>query len=229
MDHRCTVVGFFGIDKYDIILYLSLILHQAGKKVLAADCSETGALSACIPKPKVPAGTITEYRGLFFMDCRRNMKPGSFKIPSLDNYDYFLADYGFQADDAAIRTLDRCIIVTDQQLHNAKNLSSINRGTDQGIGYSLIIRDCADSRQKPGHLVAEIGLDDLPGLKLYASYLDEPDTKCRISCQYNGVFSFTHISAQMKSIVISLLHDIAPELGRKESDKAYRKAMKGAR
>ena len=46
-----NVVGFYGIDNYEIILYLTRVLSNAAKKVLIADYSDSNALMSCIPIP----------------------------------------------------------------------------------------------------------------------------------------------------------------------------------
>ena len=117
------ILGFFGVDKYDIILYLSRILYTLNKKILLLDCSENRALTYSIPMPNQILCEerdcyIVNYRGI---DCASN----SFISQELmekykQEYDVILMDFGFQENHELVENCTHIVLVLDQKLHNLK-------------------------------------------------------------------------------------------------------------
>lgn len=231
MGRNCSVVGFIGIDKFEYIMYLSRVIYHLGKKILMVDCSDTGALTASVPFPKEVKNSVIEYRGIMFLDGRNteNKDPYGRKVANLQNlmkdYECILIDYGYNTDMDGLKTCDRIVCVTDQQLHNIRRVSGI--GNLKEVRKCLIIKDYVNCNVTPKYIVSELKIDNLAAGQTYIVYQDETDAKCRINCQYDGVFRFHKLSIQAKNVVKGLLKDLLPEVTKKELDKAYKKAEKG--
>ena len=219
-----TAIGFAGIDKQDIILYLARILYHAGKRVLIVDQSETQAVTECIPCPDGLDQTIIEYRGIYFLRAQKREEDWS-SILGKKGYDFILTDYGFHPDARAFSVSDHIICVTDQQKHNWNRvLPLLGMGGDK---LSMIIRDVV------GHIAKEWNRNGFPELallpadRIHVMYLDELDMKCKIRCQYEISYHFKRLSIPTQNVIKKLVMEMLPGINRKELRSAYRKAQRG--
>lgn len=227
-------VGFFGIEKYEILLYLSRIIKQLGKSVLLVDYSENGALSAGIPvwekygeygeygtamvAENEEYKTAVDYCGIHFM---RNL---ALNEEVRKQYDCVLIDFGFELfHDAAVRC-SKIVYVADQQLHNLKRLRD-HDSWPQAETYA-VLKDLCPCRITPEYILSEIRLT-LPEERQYAIYQDIWDLKCRISCQYSKLSPFVRLSRECRDFLKDFTGAIFPEFGRAAVDRAFRAAEKG--
>lgn len=224
MDHRCICIGFAGIDKYDIILYLARILKHLGKKVLIVDGSETGALVSCIPYPVGLDGTVIDYRGIYFINLCKYEEDLFGRILTMD-IDIALIDYGYCMREMEAEFLNQIIYVTDQQKHNVDRLIPMTgfKNNDK----RLVIRDVTSYKYGLKCIINELGLSGMPANNISIIFMDEVDTRCKLRCQYEIKTSFRKLSLPAKKTINALLSGIVHEIGWKEIRSAYRKAERG--
>ena len=226
-------VGFFGIEKYELLLYLSRIIRQLGKRVLLVDYSENGALSAGIPVwdqfgDQIPDGVVAEsedyhaavdYCGIHFV--RDILLNQSVK----EQYDCILIDFGFGVDHRAAESCSRVVLVSDQQLHNIHRLK--HPEVWDGLPVYAVLKDLCPCRITPEYILEEIGVWVAPDRR-FAIYQDAWDAKCRISCQYSKLSPFVRLSREYREFLKSFTREIFPEFNKSDIDRAFRLAEKGA-
>ncbi len=231
-DKEGIQVGFFGIEKYELLLYLSRILRQLGLSVLLVDYSENGALSAGIPvweefgeagreemtAENAPYQTAVDYCGIHFL---RELMVG----PSVrSRYDCVLIDFGFDLEHPAAAECRAAVIVSDQQIHNIRRLRRPKLW--ERFRVYAVLKDLCPCRITPDYILEEMGLKVEEGRR-YAVYQDAWDTKCRISCQYSKLSPFVRISREYRDFLKNITRDLFPDFSKSEVDRAFRAAEKG--
>lgn len=215
-----SVIGLAGIDKYDLVLYLSRIIFHLGKKVLLVDDSESEALYQCIPVPELLQETdgIIHYRGIdFILSKYYHSNIGL-------NYDVVIVDLGFQVWADLLYECTSLFYVIDLQLHNIQRMSL--KPPPEGIPINLIIKDVFPCKIKPENIMKK-WKQEMELHKEYILYLDTMDLNCKIQCQYNSVFQFQKISVQMRELLKDITKQLDFSLQEKEISQAYHKAERG--
>lgn len=217
MSIRTNIIGFLGIEAYDLILYLAKMLQYLGKKILVIDHSESGALTCCIPIPDTldPKSEIISCLG---MDFIKNRSALNFQR----DYDYILIDFGFNINQKEIENCTFCCLVTDRQQHNIQRLAKLKLYQEA----SIIIKDTI--RDDFADYLMEKLKDKKQWLKnCYYLYADERDKENMIGLQYHNNIHFKKQSGQLKYVlnqfIIETLH-----FDRYEALRAYKKAKRGA-
>jgi hypothetical protein len=224
MDHNCIYIGFAGSDKHDIILYLARILKHLGKKVLIVDGSETGALMSCIPYPVSLDRTVIDYRGIYFINLCKYNEDLSGSIITMD-IDIALIDYGYCMREKDALVLNQIIYVTDQQKHNVDRL--IPMADYKNDDKRLVIRDVTGYKYGWKCIINELGLSGMPANNTSIIFMDEVDTRCKLSCQYEIKTNFRKLSLPAKKTINVLLCGIIHDIKWKEIRPAYKKAERG--
>lgn len=214
-----NVLGFFGIDNYDIILYLSRVLTGLGKRVLMTDYSSAQTLASCIPVPVglAPADDIIDYRRTDFTG-----KPASMEL--FNGYDDILMFFGFDYSKDAASYCNHMVLAVDLQKFHIEKLAAVPAVKD--VRKQLIIKDYISCRVNEDFI-----LDSLPYRILkenvYLFDLDERDTACRVMTQYDAKYEFRKISREMKQYLKETLRLLHPETGHNLLENAYKLAERG--
>lgn len=115
------VIGFLGLDSYDLILYLAGYLNNLGQKILIADYSIYGGLSYCIPSPVSlnPDKERIRYKDIDFIRYNN-------ESIREEEYHYILIDFGWNINYKGIFTCDFLYITTDLQQQNMNRILDMN-------------------------------------------------------------------------------------------------------
>lgn len=223
------VIGFIGIEQFDIILYLSRVLKNLNKKILLFDLSENFKLSACIPFPdQLLAIDNSDCKVIDYSGVDIIMKgEGSKKISSFikQEYDYILIDFGFDLKNKEIIKCNELFLVTD---FNKTNISKLNNYLFDSIKNKfLIFRDVVDGKITPIYVLEE----HLPNLRIEKNqcstlYQDYLDTKMKISWQYDDNIRFKKLSIHFKNWIKDTVAYLSNST-KKEIEKAYKAAERG--
>lgn len=225
------MIGFMGVEKYEMILYLSRILKQLGKQVLVLDCSENGALDAgiCYVREQEEIyGELLEYRGVDYINYTLKEETytetyGTYKTVK-EQYDFTLVDFGFQEKHPLILECNRCFLVTDQQRHNVLRLKEMAR--QLYIPFIVIIRDvlaCKVSLRYFIDMFSGIGRAE----EIMILYRNETDTKQQIQCQYSQGLNIHGLSKDTKEFLKKTVQILIPELTKLEIARALKQAERG--
>lgn len=113
MSTKPRLIGFLGLDSYDLILYLAKYLERLGQTVLIVDNSELGRISYCIPSPISlnPKTDVIRYNNMDFL--RHNHE-----LIQKEEYSYILIDLGWDCSQDVIHSCEVLYIITDLQQQN---------------------------------------------------------------------------------------------------------------
>lgn len=218
MIERKNIIGFFGIDSYEIILFLSRILENLSRKVLLVDYSDIGDLTACIP---VPDGLYVEDDIITYFGVGFTRKILDQDI--LNGYDDVLINFGFNYIQSAASKCTKVIYVINQQKYNISRLSTI---PDLDIPKCLILKDMVRSKINQEYIMENIKKNVLDE-NIYTFFLDEIDAKCKLLAQYNTVYEFKKISNDVKNFLKVTIKNMLPELSDKTLKEIYKIAERG--
>lgn len=216
MSTNACILGFLGVEAYDIILYLTKLLFNLDKKVLLIDNSESGALTCCIPIPSTLNPKITPI-SCTGMDFVKEREVSEYE----DKYDYILIDYGFKNTHKDLHNCSFLFFVCDRQQHNIVRLQNLKPNTE----VHVIIRDIVNNKIKDyilGSLADKINIKDY-----YCLYRDDLDKECMLSLQYSNKITLKKLSAQYNYVLYQLLTKTL-NFDRTAAEKAYKKAKRGA-
>jgi len=208
------IVGFWGVEKYDLILYLSHFLSAMNNKVLIIDNSETGALTYCIPVPSAlnPKVNKITFRNIDFV---KDSNPSDFK-----GYDYIMVDYGFRITQKELTGCAKLFVVTDKQQHNIDSINKLKVSSDE---VYLILKDLTWKDKAESILKAvTIGVNEA----FYLNY-DEADRAYMIELQHDEKLFLKKLSPEYKSLIQKIITNIF-QIHSKEYGLAYKILKRGA-
>lgn len=209
-------IGFTGIEKYEIMHYLSRILRNLGQKVLLADQSVEQALACSVPIPFPDTGEIIDYNGV---DVMLNVTPEEFQ--HLD-YDYILMDFGFQVHHPMLAACDEVYLVSDLQIHNIRNLSAMQ--LDRHQERFLIVKEFYTGRVSCSYIYEEMNHLMIREDNSYALQLEERDYENCLNCQYENQISMKKLSRSVKGLLIEMLQQ---DFSKPQIEYALRMAERG--
>lgn len=215
-----NVIGFVGVEKYEIILYLSRILHHLNLKVLLVDLSESEALYSCIPIPKDMRNKENkiDYRGIDFIKNEN-------KLYDLQgNYDVILIDFGFNSYSNILSQCNRILLFTDLQLHNIERIKNMKIQTVAEM--SLILKEFINCKITPEFITTQIGYN-IDKEQVYVFHNDIIDMKYKIHSQYDDCFHFKKLSRSYKQFLKDVIFELVINIDLKTYRKAYKKAGRG--
>lgn len=225
------VIGFLGIEKYEIILYLSRILKQLGKKVLVLDCSENGALDAgvCYFREQ-PAlyGELQEYRGIDYLNYTLHDSAGREEYSVFRDirkeYDFILMDFGFRRGHPLYHICDHCFLVSDQQRHNILRMKEA--ALECQVPFTVVIRDILACKVSLDYFTDFMDGNDFAQEMIFL-YRNEADTKRQIQCQYGQAVNFQKLSKETKEFLKQAVKRLLPDFTKAEIMKALKEAERG--
>lgn len=210
-----TKIGFYGIEAFDIIQYLSRVMKHLGKKVLLVDQSAEKALMHSVSMP-AEFMDKADYRGIGFLN--------DWLKEELNRADIVLVDMGKTGN--RIKECDTVYFVTDYELHNIHRIKNIRlRETNLPDKQYLIIRDLTNTR-KVSYVKEQCGFEDR-GDFIYYIADDLMNYRLRLKCQYNNVFYFHKLSPDFKDMMFHICMDSIEGITKKELKTAYHKAERG--
>lgn len=216
---EAKVIGMAGIDSYDVVSYASRILLNLNCKVLLIDNTGRASLfrTACNPHDDVIRPY--DYRGVRFLhkaDLTQEM---------LQLYDYIFIDFGYALNHKDINSCSEVWIFTDLQMHNTESFEGWSLPSD--IPRFLVVRDAFDFKVTPDLVLQFVNQSsnlNIPTSNLKYLPFNYEDMQARLACQYNNVFMFKKISAEMTDLLNTIVgYDF-------EHDKLrYSRAVKNAK
>ena len=115
------VLGFCGIESYDIVHLLSRTMAGLGKTVACVDYSDDGAL-ACT----VPFGLSTGDEAVYYDVTIRNAANTEEALTDeYSQYDYLIFYFGKTIKPVALAACEEVYLVTDYQKHNINFLKNV--------------------------------------------------------------------------------------------------------
>ena len=208
-----SIIGFAGIEKYDLIINLALILRKLDKKVAIYDLSESKAICYTVPYGLEPGAADLKGADVF--------SDVSTLVDNKTSYDYILIDFGFDVHNEAVALCKELYIVTDFQMQNYKKLLELELGNNQA--RYLVLRYTDVNKHLQNSIISEFA-------KLYVtqnntfrleSFLE--DSTRMLSMQHEGVIRFKKIPEDVRFFLMTVLADTVEEPALKGAIKALQR------
>ena len=191
-------IGFLGVQKHDMCIYLGRVIHHLGHRVLTVDNSAEQQLKYCIPMPELP-GQSFELQGVEY----------GFQMPldhvDISGYDYVFEDLG-KWSPGQQTGYDEIYLVTDPQVMNMEKCRYLLQKLQNPV--NLVIRDmCAHQIQdeRVRHFFEQ---EKTKIRNLYMIDQDILDYEYRIQMQYETCREFHEISAGMEKTIMRMAQNI---------------------
>lgn len=212
------LMGFVGVDKYDIIHYLASTLTVLNKRVLVVDSSMHGSITCTMPS------IYRCERGIFnYRDFDVVLHP-DFSMIDFNQYDFVLVDFGFDIKNRDMVRMHEVYMVTDMQMQNVLRFKELELWPYQE--RFLVVRDIVRLRSVDNYIIEEF-LDKSVGPdNTFAVQLDETDKIRMLDCMYNADYKFKDLSEPMRSLLYGIM---SPYFKEKEFYKAFKTAAKGGK
>lgn len=217
---KANVIGFYGIDIYDIILYSASLIANMGKSILLIDNSEHKALTYCIKSPNQInlKENIVHDRGIDFT------VDNSF-IKYINEYEYIFIDYGFTTFSKEIYHSDKIIYITDIQLHNIDRIIKLDKLIMEDKTH-LVIRDMF--KKENFKYIIELFMDNGLVIDDYSTLNDDyVEKKMRASIQFGKRLQYKSLSYMTQSLLEKILTDIL-DINKDQYITTYRRMKRGA-
>lgn len=212
------ILGFVGVDKYEIINYVARVFCNLEKKVLLIDHSELQALSYSLQLPYLLREDKVECRKVDFIADK------DLDDEVEEDYDYILIDFGFRVAHKDIPRCQDIYVVCDLQRHHVERLASLNLTPFQH--RFLILKHVIDCKITSSYI--RMLLDNLCIIdtNCYTLYEDWADFTNQLNCQYNHIFRFKNATKILKNMLYDIVTH-ALEDNEKEIHYAFRLAERG--
>lgn len=217
MSTRANILGFLGIEAYDLMLYLTKLLYHLGKKVLLIDNSESGALTCCIPVPDTLNPRTTKI-SCTLMDFVKERNVTEYQ----EEYDYILMDFGFHTNHKELTNCSVLYLITDRQQHNITRLQNLKSDHEMYV----IIKDIVNGRFA-GYLQECLKDKGLNIISYYSLFKDDTDKENMLGLQYSDKIKLRILSGQFRYVLNQLITETLC-FSKTEAVEAYRKAKRGA-
>lgn len=222
MKQVTNVLGFLGVENYEIILYLSRILDRLGRKILLVDYSDFGDLAACIP---VPAGidVETETSTYFGVDFTRRF----LNQEIIENYDDVLINFGFNHIEEMLKYCTRIVYATDQFKNNVDRLAAIPETEfTRQLPKSLLIKDAVICKIDKEYIISRLK-KSIQMEEVFIFDQDAVDKRYKLLAQYDTLFVFRKVTAEIKNYLKDMIRKMYPEIEEKRLKAAYKSAERG--
>lgn len=211
-----SVLGFYGVEAYDLMYYLALTAVRLGNRVAMVDVSEDRSLAFTVPNfedfQQMP---VISYRGI---DVAVTQEVSQF----VEEYDYVLVYFGFNRKSAVISECTELYLVTDMQLHNLWRMRDLPVAEQTYV--FAVIREKYDGKAGIAFLNEFVhGYEIAESDVIYVSD-DSNDLRSKLLCQYNSRFSFKQTSESMRNFVVRVL---SVDFDSKAIASAFRIASRG--
>lgn len=196
---QTQTIGFVGIDKQDLLIYLASILCCLGYKVAVFDHSHKGLLQYCIPESEGDFDKVT-YRGIDYQFS----KP--VKERDCELYDVILVDMGEWTGADYIAGLDNLYLVTDSSRYHTEKYIELLLDLKKRI--HVIFKNMCDCKINRQYLIELMKRNKVLLGKTYEIRLDPLDYEYEIRMHYEPYQEFKSLSKDYESLLCALVSEI---------------------
>lgn len=228
-------ICFAGSYKCDLMLYLSRMLIEAGKKIAIIDASQEQFFRYAVPIV-FGSDTIVTYRDI---DVYFNIQNADdLKECLREAYDTILIDVGFnqQMADYLVQC-DYGILTTDPRRYNVQKLKLLIQEIqkhikgkpeeDRKIKLVRIFRDFCSGKINYKYVAGTLDTPEaMDYIGQYLFFMDENDQRIHLSCEYDDIFKFNKLSKEYKLMFADMLETFF-QMEKKQIQKSMRRAERG--
>lgn len=187
------VIGYLGIESYDIILLQARLLRELGENVGLLDCSYDKSLAYAIPGLMESASDFIEFAGS--IACTSDSG-----IPDvLRNCGVIIIYAGRNCTAACINDLTAVRFVTDFQKHNIEFIKSCK--LEDGTSVQVILREKIESKIKSDFILNELHEFEIKSEDVFSLEDTQLDLENRVTLQYGALKKMKRISSEMLEFI----------------------------
>lgn len=210
------VYSFIGTPCYDILIYLSMLLKNMGKKVLVVDNSKDQEVMNCIQKPLDLEGLI-HYNQVDYIGEEISNNEITYE------YDIILRLLAYSEIPDLDEELQKLIVVTDTKRKSLEGAMQVL--INNNFSKQLIIRDVCDGRFGK-HYFSKVCMNEqaeyaISKRNIYEVDFDELDYYYRIMLEHKVFRRFYSLSRSYKDLLFDLASEIS-QMPIKSVKKAYK-------
>lgn len=191
-------IGFLGVQKHDLCIYLGRVIHHLGHRVLTVDNSAEQQLKYCIPMPELPGQSFV-LQGVEY----------GFQMPldhiDISGYDYVFEDLG-KWSPRQQSGYDEIYLVTDPQVMNMEQCRYLLQKLQNPV--NLVLRDMCAYKIQDKRVIHFFEQEKTKIRNLYMIEQDILDYEYRIQMQYEPCREFHEISAGMEKTIMRMAQNI---------------------
>lgn len=186
------MIGFLGVEKFDIIFYTARIMRNLNCNVLVMDFADEKSITYSIPNnTHVP---VFNYNGIDFISDESAIKLCGMQ------YDFILIDFGFNVNHKLLARCDEVYFVTNMFINNTSRLLETSLYENQE--RFLIIRDAYDYKNITSVITAAFSDLCITPDMTFVIPQDEQDLENQFECMYNSVHLVNAMSSEMEQVLI---------------------------
>lgn len=210
-------IGFIGVKKQDLCIYLAAILNNLGYQVLVEDRSYEQEILNCIPdaaqgkgkffyhenEPGSELSLVGEHlESHYEKKTYKNVDYIGETCELCEEYDYHLIDLGEWAQSLELKNLDEIILVTDCEKRNIEKYRKLFQIFS--VPMSLVVRNICEFHKR--NLFLQDYFHDVKWnlTERFLLPFDAVDEEYRICMQYEPYREFNRISEELNSLLIRL-------------------------
>lgn len=216
-------VGFIGHKTEDIMMYLSRIILNMGKRVAVFDASNEQILRYYAPNID-ESSNVTNYRNIDFYSSCQSIEAHC-KI-EFSKYDVVLINYGYNTE--LLDEYSSCshkFIVTDLERHSILKMKNTCSKLNKSIEIFRVFRDVVNCKIDEKYINNVLDNVMVKILNDYIIFHDDNELICKIESQYNDIFKFNKLPKFFKDILLDILNSLG--FDKKSSVKALKISEKG--
>lgn len=193
------VLGFVGIESYDLVHLLGQTITKLGRAVIIVDCSEFGDFVSTVPYG-VDDGCVVEYCD---MTIARGIALDEIITDDTDEYDYAIIYFGSSIKHPDIELCEEVYLVTDFQKHNINRLLQVVLDNEQC--RFLIYRNRVSTKIDITYVINTLKSLEVDEDTTYVLDDEQEDYDNMVMLQYDSVLNGVSISSGIKDFIVDVL------------------------
>lgn len=192
------ILGFLGVESYDLVYYLGSVMHALGKSVLAVDYSPLGELASIVPYG-LSNGEVVEQYGV---NIAKNVELDD--VLESEDYDYVILYFSSFIKHDNVVDCDEVYLVTDFQKHNINNF--LNLDLDDEQCRFLVYRNRIETKIDLMYVINALKGLEITEEETYVMEDAQDDYDAMVMLQYDSIVNGLRISADVSNFIIDVLN-----------------------
>lgn len=214
--NECTILGFVGFNREDLVIWSSQLFKSIGKRVLIMDYTIDSDLSYIVPLPEGYSkvkNEVFEYQGVFYVNVGSGKNIEEFSC----EYDIVLADFGKQINNPQLEKCNVVYTITNLDVRKIEYIKGIGKYEKN----FLVVKDYIRLNNIDQYILKELGFE-----KSKTFYIDRnnSDFKEFLLGQWNQNIEMRTISYETRELLVHIAEQT--NIDRKTSKEALKMAMK---
>lgn len=215
LERDTTLISVVGLERMDVIYYVSRLLSCAGYRIMIVDNTRLHELFYSIRKAD-DQERLAQTNNIY------TIKNCAFSEEFFNQFDYVFIAHGFEVEDTLWFNSDIYLLQTDLK---ACTTYGIKKQMTKEIGkVNLLVFDMYGKKVTMEVLRKEIGVTTEQVEDMYELFYNETDYLHYMQLLRNGGQSIKKLSVDTKNVIYALFDKLNPGVNKKEMAKIVKKA-----